>query len=106
MIYRNVTFKNKIEYDNLVPISSYNDLNLTTDDQKMVYISPPYIKPPRDSIRGGSNPADRKTNGSWYMEYHKINQASCFKQCQEINHIIPSIDFIESGKLQSIEKDF
>ena len=102
MIYRNVTFKNKIEYDILVPISSSNDLNLTTDDQKMVY-----IKPPLDfTIRGGSNPADRKTNGSWYMEYHKINQASCFKQCQEINHIIPSIDFIESGKLQSIEKDF
>ena len=98
MIYRNVTFKEKVEYDALIPISINTDPNSTTEDEKMSFIKPP---------RGGSNPiADRKTNSSWYMEYHRIKKKSCFKQCQEIDHAIPSIDIIESGKMRNIEKDF
>ena len=100
MIYKNVTVKGKKESDVLTPISFNVDSNSTTDDQKLFP-----LKPPRGS-KSGTNTADRKTSGSWYMEYHRMDQKSCLKECQEIDHKIPSIDFIETGKLQNVQKDF
>ena len=100
MIYKNMTFKSKIESDAMTPILFNTDPNSTTDDQKMLHIKPPL------GSKGGTNTDNRKANGSWYVEYHRIDQKSCFKECQEIDHVISSIDFIETGKLQNVEKDF
>ena len=99
MIYRNVTLESKIKSDE-IPISFNTDPNSTTDDKKMFHIKPPH------GSRGRTNQANRKTNASWYMEYRRIDQKSCFKECQQIDHVIPSIDLIETGKLQNVEKDF
>ena len=46
-----------------------------------------------------------QTNVSWAMQYGKLDKEDCLKECNKINHEIPSMNFIETEKLKSVKKE-
>lgn len=96
MMYKNVTLKKRLD-DDLVPISFSPNPNFTNIDQEVFYIEPP------PDVKG-EYPAP-KTNRSWFMQYHRMEKSLCVQKCKEIDHEIPSIDFIEDQKLENVHEE-